>query len=186
MSPTYGLFRPAHPFDFARGRSLSLALAGGRAPVCWQRELARTVVRFDAFKRACTWIEAMVAVCPRLRDEPLLGNCLAMLAAKVARPAEVEPEVVRRAQTRLTGSSAAREKQSASDSSRLTRRSHFGSSADQLTAHPRTPYRPDESRPHNAGPDLTGVPRQAASRCYAGWSANECYLTRWNRCAAAR
>src|SRR5574341_1442929 len=127
MSPTYGLFRPAHPFDFAHGRSLSLALASGQAPVCWQRELARTVVRFDAFKRACTWIEAMVAVCPRLRDEPLLGNCLAMLAAEVARPAGVESEVARKARAGLTGSvvSAAREKLSASDRSRLTRRSAF-------------------------------------------------------------
>jgi len=155
MSQTHGLFRLAHP--------LSLALAGARAPVCWQRELARAAARLDALRRACVWIDEVVAVYPRLRDEPLLGNCLAVLAAEVARPAVVEPEVARRARARPTASvaSAAREQRSASNRSRPTRRSGFGPSADRLTVHPRIPYRPGESRPHNAGLDLTGVPRQA-------------------------
>lgn len=163
MSQTQGLFRLAHPFGFAQGRPLSLALADGRAPVCWQRELARTAARLDVLRRACAWVDEIVTVYPRLRDEPLLGNCLAVLAAEVAHPAEAESEVARRVREGPTGSaaSAAREQRSASDRGRLTRRSAFGPSADLLTVHPQTPYRPGESRPHNVGPDLTGVPRQA-------------------------
>lgn len=163
MSQTQGLFRLAHPFGFAQGRPLSLALAGGRAPVCWQRELARAAARLDALRRAGAWVDEVITVYPKLWDEPLLGNCLAVLAAEVARPAGIESEVARRVREGPTGSaaSAAREQRSASDRGRLTRRSAFGPSADLLTVHPQTPYRPGESRPHNVGPDLTGVPRQA-------------------------
>ncbi len=163
MSQTQGLFRLAHPFGFAQGRPLSLALADGRAPVCWQRELARAAARLDALRRAGAWVDEVITVYPKLWDEPLLGNCLAVLAAEVARPAGIESEVARRVREGPIGSaaSAAREQRSASDRRLPTHRSGFGPSADRLTVHPRTPYRPGKSRPHNAGPDLTGVPWQA-------------------------
>ncbi len=77
------------------GPTPKMVLVDGRAPACWQRNLARSTARLDALRRACTWLEAPVAVRIRLRDEPLLGHCLAALTGQAARPAEPQPETSR-------------------------------------------------------------------------------------------
>lgn len=84
MMPARGLFWPVH--------SVFLALAGGQGPAGWEREMARRTTRLDGLRRACAWGEQMVAVRPRLRDEPLLGHWLEALTARVARPTEPRPE----------------------------------------------------------------------------------------------
>lgn len=75
------LVRPAHT-----------ALAGGQAPACWRREVARRTARRDDVERGCSWIEALTRVRPRLRDKPLLGECLAALTGEPSRPVEPQPE----------------------------------------------------------------------------------------------
>lgn len=71
---------------------MSSALAGGRASRYWQRELARSKARLDAFRRSSGWVESLVADAPVLHDEPLMGRCLAVLTDQHGRPAKLKPE----------------------------------------------------------------------------------------------
>jgi hypothetical protein len=50
--------------------------SGGRAPDCWQRDIARPAAAPRAIERACRWLEELAGAPPRLRSEPLLGRCL--------------------------------------------------------------------------------------------------------------
>jgi len=68
------------------------ALAGGRAPTCWQRKLASAARKHDLLPRACEWVESLNSVAIKLRPSSLLGSCLAELATGQAQPAEVFSE----------------------------------------------------------------------------------------------
>ncbi len=78
------------------GSTQEVALAGGRAPVWWQREIGRSTVRLDGLRWACVWVDAWeAAVRPTLCHEPLLGRSLAELTDKVARQAGVKLDAPR-------------------------------------------------------------------------------------------
>jgi len=65
---------------------------GGRAPNCWQRELARRTTRLEALQRMCAWVQTLTAVRPRLRQEKLFGRCLETLVEPGAPAAPTEME----------------------------------------------------------------------------------------------
>lgn len=73
----------------------SFAVAGGRAPVYWQRELERSKARLDALRRSSGWVESLVADAPVLHDEPLMGRCLAVLTDRIGTLASQKPQVTR-------------------------------------------------------------------------------------------
>jgi hypothetical protein len=70
----------------------SVALTGGRAPSCWQRELGRRTTRLVALQRMCAWVQTLGAVQPRLRQEKLFGRCLETLIESGAPAAQTESE----------------------------------------------------------------------------------------------
>jgi hypothetical protein len=72
-----------------------IALAGGQAPVLWQRDLGRATARLEALRRASAWLTTLAAVRPRLQDDPLLGRRLAELTNRVAQPTGSRPETDR-------------------------------------------------------------------------------------------
>lgn len=69
----------------------SLALAGGRGPAGWGRELSQGSARLRALERAGAWVEPLIAAYPRLRDGPLLGCCLEAVMERAAHPPELGP-----------------------------------------------------------------------------------------------
>lgn len=158
MSQARGSFWPTH--------SVSLLLSGGRAPLCWQRELARAAARLDALRRSCAWVKALAEVRPELRDGPLFGNCLTALAAEAAHLAQREPEVARPPQAIANRpvESPARERQFASDADRPTRWPGVSPPTGWRTVPPRSPHLPDERRARQAIADLAGLPQQASHR----------------------
>lgn len=78
MSQMRNLLRPA--------TYLSVALTGGRAPRCGQRDIAQSAARVKALLRTCGWIKELSAVNPKLRDGPLCGHCLSELASREGTP----------------------------------------------------------------------------------------------------
>lgn len=94
MSQVPGLFRLASP--------VSVALVGGQAPACWQREIARSTARLDALPRTCAWVAALAAIRPRLRGESLLGHYLETLTDQIVRPTEPKPKVPEPRRRRFT------------------------------------------------------------------------------------
>jgi len=137
-------------------------LAGGRAPVCWQHDLARSTARLDALRRACAWIKVFTEVRPRLGDELLLGSCLAELAAEVAHPIESEPEaVVRPARPKSTGPPT-RERRPMGEVVGPIRPPGSETPAARPSTPPRASHRPGAPQPRATVPDLTGLPRQAS------------------------
>jgi hypothetical protein len=146
--------------------SVSLPLSGGRAPLCWQRLVARSAARLDFQRRSCAWVEALAKIRPKLRDGPLLGNCLTTLTTEAAHLAQREPEVARPPQAianRLV-ESAARERQSASDADRPTRWPGVSPPTGWRTVPPRSPHLSDERGARQAIADLAGLPQQASHR----------------------
>lgn len=63
----------------AKTDTLLGTLAGGRAPLHWQRLLAQKTAALDHLRRSSDWLAALVRVCPALRAGPLLGERLAVL-----------------------------------------------------------------------------------------------------------
>ncbi len=70
-------------------------LAAGRAPICWQRNLARKAARLENLRRMCAWVRPLAATRPALRDKPLFGHCLAQLTEQAARPPDAKSETPR-------------------------------------------------------------------------------------------
>ncbi len=67
-------------------------LSGGRAPACLQRDLAQAAAKRADLSRACAWVAETTAItAPKLRDEPLLGSCLAGLTAELKSEPPPEP-----------------------------------------------------------------------------------------------
>lgn len=68
-------------------------LAPGRAPACWRREIARLNTRQKSLARACAWLDEIVhRPSPRLQVRPLLGACLAEIAAELSGSPSPEQE----------------------------------------------------------------------------------------------
>jgi len=61
--------------------AFSLALAGGRAPVCQQRELSKAASAPEAQARACSWTKSFSAASIKVHEGPLFGSCLTDLTA---------------------------------------------------------------------------------------------------------
>jgi hypothetical protein len=144
------------------------ALAGGRAPACWQRKLASAARKHDLLPRACGWVKSLNSVAIKLRPGPLLGSCLADLAAGQAQPAEVFSEdaqaSIERARPSRDSSNHARLKAGAmpiasEDAGHSQRRSRFQPTTKQppLVAD-RTGQR--QLRPSTS---VTELPQQAAA-----------------------
>jgi len=69
------------------------ALAGGRAPVWWSRQLARETARLADLARSGAWLGRFGTLWPTLLDQPLWGKSLGLLTAETASPPDVvEPE----------------------------------------------------------------------------------------------
>lgn len=81
--------------------ALSLIFAGGRAPVSWQRELARHIAKLNDLSQACQWVNDSANIDLRLQDSPLLGHYLADLTAQPA-PTKPAPETVQVPHRRFT------------------------------------------------------------------------------------
>ena len=69
------------------------AWAAGRAPACWQDAIERQTTRTKNLRRLSAWVQPLTDVTPKLRQGPLLGNCLAALtnfavSSDDSRPAE--------------------------------------------------------------------------------------------------
>ncbi|MDO3379170.1 hypothetical protein [Geoalkalibacter halelectricus] len=60
---------------------LRRTLAGGRAAGCWRRRVATRLAPLGQWRRGCTWVEEFARVRPRLRQTPLWGEALCLLAA---------------------------------------------------------------------------------------------------------
>lgn len=69
-----------------RDHVASTVLAGGRAPDCQRRILARSTARLDFVRRACVWIKEFAKLQPVLCNGPLFGDCLSELAAQIEAP----------------------------------------------------------------------------------------------------
>lgn len=79
------------PLRRCRRRSLnpvSWTLAGGKAPVYWQRDLRRIQAWQDFLWRNGAWVDAIASINLNLRDQPLLGQCLLALIEPVTRATE--------------------------------------------------------------------------------------------------
>ena len=58
--------------------------AAGRAPACWQDAIERQTTRTKKLRCLCAWVQPLSDVTPKLRQGPLLGNCLAALTNSAA------------------------------------------------------------------------------------------------------
>ena len=59
---------------------LTVVLADGRSPACWQRQLAQTVDKSEKVTRACSWLDDIIHQRPpTLHTGSLLGDCLDQL-----------------------------------------------------------------------------------------------------------
>lgn len=69
------------------------ALHAACAPEAWRKGLERARERATGLERACAWLETdLPAEPPRLRPRPLLGDCLAELAAELGEEIEAPAE----------------------------------------------------------------------------------------------
>jgi hypothetical protein len=145
-------------------QSLSLALAGGRAPASWQRALVQSRARIDAVRRACAWLEVFAAGHPGIRQAPLWGNSLTELAAEGVRPDSAGHDVSHPVRQRFTewARPPVREHQPASDTERPTRRSEATLTTDRAAAHSRRAPLLVEPGAAHPDPVLAGLPRQAS------------------------
>ncbi|RIK44210.1 MAG: hypothetical protein DCC55_03200 [Chloroflexi bacterium] len=64
---------------FPETDTLATTLAGGRAPLHWQRLLVQKTAALDGLRRSSDWLAPLVRVRPALREGPLLGQRLAAL-----------------------------------------------------------------------------------------------------------
>lgn len=66
------------------------SLAGGRAPNCWQRELAQRTAHLAALQRMCAWVQTLTSVRPQLQQKKFFGGCLETLVEPEAPAATAE------------------------------------------------------------------------------------------------
>ena len=67
-----------------RARRASTALAGGGAPMWWQRATGQRAAWLPGLRRASAWLAESAGPVPRLNDGPLFGHALALLTETVA------------------------------------------------------------------------------------------------------
>lgn len=96
------------------------AVAAGRAPICWRRDLTHEVSQIGSLRRACAWVEPLTGVSLMLSDEPLFGRSIAHLVeAVIAKSAD---DAVHRPRG-LGGAHAAPTRSAAGGAGRSRRRS---------------------------------------------------------------
>lgn len=85
------------------------ALAGGRAPLAWRRQLDTALAPWRSPARGALWIDSLLCGDFHLRPGPLLGDGLPELMAERARPRAPERREPRRRSTAGPGTSRARQ-----------------------------------------------------------------------------
>ncbi|MDZ8054546.1 MAG: hypothetical protein RMX68_008605 [Aulosira sp. ZfuVER01] len=81
---------------------LSATLAGGKAPVYWQRDLQLTYERLDILWQQSAWVAQIAPIRLNLSDQPLLGHSLIALTEVGTRPSQAESESSLPQRSRLT------------------------------------------------------------------------------------
>ena len=87
--------------DWLRSVFSTTRLRGGQAPVCWRKDLSRETASMAPIRRACDWVGEIAAISPKLRDEPLFGDCLADLTGSAEAPPQPEPKAAGPQQKRM-------------------------------------------------------------------------------------
>jgi hypothetical protein len=81
---------------------LVVILSGGNAPARWKRGLARKTARLTAVRRSTAWTKKFGVAYPKLREGPLLGQTLKVLAGSADLMQEAQPLATQREKTRFT------------------------------------------------------------------------------------
>ncbi len=82
--------------------SLGTALASGRSPAYWLREMVQHATWTDTFRYTCAWLPELIALQPVLNNGPLFGGSLALLATDRSQPATASLDSARQGRPKTT------------------------------------------------------------------------------------
>jgi hypothetical protein len=72
--------------------AFSLALPGGHAPACQERDLGKATSSSEALTRSCAWTKSLCTASIKVHEGPLLGTCLAEMTGATPEPLQPKDE----------------------------------------------------------------------------------------------